>query len=581
MAAVTEPETQLCGNCKKDIPIANFTIHEIYCSRNIGVCRYCSESIPKTEMKNHIESEHVQVTCKCSMKMEKSLLEDHEASACPLRPAVCQHCDIQLTFNKLHDHESYCGARTETCSGCGLNVMVKDLKEHPRVCGKEVKQARVSRTVPRFEREDADLRSLRDIKNRLRSDNYAGPLWRIPRVLENQLYSSCVGDKTLKDISRRNVSAVQRNRNQEAELEQLERNKNTNSSLYEEQNASLDYMLALSLQNENNPHNNSATEIHSDFWKNYYTKESVPSAHLEMDKSNISCDSPESFAISNHIKSNEIMLPCEFCEELYPAEDLILHQTGCNPASAFASFSKRSSPNPRKYDDLHYFGPISSRSLYSSRHQAVQADGNIIIPCEFCGIQLEEEVLFHHQDQCDLRPATASPADSLPSQQPPSSQDNTERRESPELARRRIRHQGDVSPRCIEGFRQQRLSYPARGTRPLSNMANARSAPLTSSGTARANDALNFRGKPRKAAGNEGRPKNRGAIEPASGTTPHTRPAQNFRSEAFTSSFSRTSPARRSMGNEGGRVSDVPVGFRNRNVKAKPQSPEPGYPEDK
>lgn len=89
--------------------------------------------------------------------------------------------------------------------------MVKDLKEHPRVCGQEVKQVRGSRTVPRFEEEDADLHALRDIRNRLRSGNYAGPLWRMPRVLEKQIYSSCVGDKTLEDISRRNVSAAQRN----------------------------------------------------------------------------------------------------------------------------------------------------------------------------------------------------------------------------------------------------------------------------------------------------------------------------------------------------------------------------------
>ncbi|NXN14903.1 TRAD1 protein, partial [Indicator maculatus] len=120
---------------KKDIPAANFIIHEIHCSRNLEVCSYCSESIPKSEMKNHIESEHVQVTCKCRMKMESSLLKDHQASACPLRPALCQFCDIPLTFNKLQDHEVYCGARTETCGGCGHNVLVKDLKEHPRVCG--------------------------------------------------------------------------------------------------------------------------------------------------------------------------------------------------------------------------------------------------------------------------------------------------------------------------------------------------------------------------------------------------------------------------------------------------------------
>uniref|UniRef100_A0A672U5H7 TRAF-type zinc finger domain-containing protein 1 n=1 Tax=Strigops habroptila TaxID=2489341 RepID=A0A672U5H7_STRHB len=107
-----------------DIPAVNFIIHEIHCSRNIEVCCYCSESIPKSEMKNHIESEHVQ------------------ASACPLRPALCRYCDIQLTFKELLDHEVYCGARTELCGGCGRNIVVKDLQEHPRVCGQEVKQAR-------------------------------------------------------------------------------------------------------------------------------------------------------------------------------------------------------------------------------------------------------------------------------------------------------------------------------------------------------------------------------------------------------------------------------------------------------
>ncbi|NXC73416.1 TRAD1 protein, partial [Anhinga anhinga] len=211
--------------------------------------------------------------------------------------------------------------------------------------------------------------------------------------------------------------------------EQLERNENTNSSLYEEWNADLDYVLALSLQNENNPHSNTAAELPSDFWESYYTKESVPSAWLnETDKSN-------TFSYDEII-----MLPCEFCEELYPAEDLILHQTGCNPASAFASFSKRSSsPNPREYDGLRAIGSKSCRSLSSSQPQAVQAEGNMI-PCEFCGIELEEETLFHHQHHCDLRPAR--PAASFPSRQLLSPQANRERRESPELARRRIRHQG-------------------------------------------------------------------------------------------------------------------------------------------
>ncbi|XP_010156163.1 PREDICTED: TRAF-type zinc finger domain-containing protein 1, partial [Eurypyga helias] len=311
---------------KKDIPVANFIVHEIHCSRNIEVCRYCSELIPKSEMKNHIESEHVQVTCKCRMKIEKCLLTDHEASECPLRPAVCQYCGIQLAFSKLEDHEIYCGARTETCGVCGRNVLVKDLKEHPRVCGQEVKQARGSRTVHCFEDEDADLRALRDIRNRLRSGNCAGPLWRMPRVLEKQIYSGCLGGKTLKDMSRRNASAVRRNQKQEDELEWLERNGSTHSPLCEEWNADLDYVLALSLQDESNPHDNAAAEIPRDFWEDYYSKGSVPPAcRNETDNSSaFSCDSAVSFRTSNHIKKGNIMIPCEFCgiqleeETLFP-----------------------------------------------------------------------------------------------------------------------------------------------------------------------------------------------------------------------------------------------------------------------
>ncbi|NWT66942.1 TRAD1 protein, partial [Prunella himalayana] len=135
-----------------------------------------------------------------------------------------------------------------------------------------------------------------------------------------------------------------------------------------------------------------------------------------------------------------IMLPCEFCEELCPAEDLILHQTGCNPASAFASFSKRSSsPSPWENSGLQAGGSKSHRTVPSSQPQAVQAEGDIMIPCEFCGIQLEEEILFHHQHHCDLRPA--SPTGDIPAGELPA-QPHGVRRESPEPARRRIRHQG-------------------------------------------------------------------------------------------------------------------------------------------
>ncbi|KAM4763067.1 TRAF-type zinc finger domain-containing protein 1 isoform 1-T1 [Cyanocitta cristata] len=526
IAAVSAAESRLCGNCKKDIPAVNFIIHEIHCRRNIEICPYCSDSIPKSEMKNHIESEHVQVTCKCRMKMESSLLKDHEASSCPLRPVLCQFCDIQLAFNKLQEHELYCGARTEPCGRCGRNVLVRELKEHPRVCGREEKAAKGSRTAPGFGKEDGAVRS-----------------------------RPGAGDE-------------------------LERPEILHSQLPEDWNADLDYVLALSLQSENNPHHNTAAEIPRDFWEYNYTKEPGQSAHLGgTDLSNIFGDSPGSFSTSNHSKIDKdvIMLPCEFCEELCPAEDLILHQTGCNPASAFASFSKRSSsPNPWEYGGLQAGGSNSRRAVPSSQPQAVQAEGDIMIPCEFCGIQLEEEILFHHQHHCDLRPA--SPTGDIPARELPAPQPCGDRRESPEPARRRIRHQGDVSPWHTESFGKLGLCS-APGSRLRMETAKAGNAALSPPG--RAGDAPATRGKPGKGNGSEGTPKDRG--DSAAGTVPRVRPAQRFQAETFTSSSSRTSPAQPSSSTAGGRslgLSDGRSGLRRRSSKAKAQSPAAGQAEE-
>ncbi|NXQ68921.1 TRAD1 protein, partial [Quiscalus mexicanus] len=213
--------------------------------------------------------------------------------------------------------------------------------------------------------------------------------------------------------------------------DELQRPELLHSQLAEDWNADLDYVLALSLQSENNPQHSTAADIPRDFWEYDYTKEPGQSAHLE------------GAIPASPADKDMIMLPCEFCEELCPAEDLILHQTGCNPASAFASFSKRSSsPNPWEHSGLQAEGSNSHRSVPSSQPQAGQAEGDIMIPCEFCGIQLEEEILFHHQHHCDVSPASPTgDIGDIAAQELPA-QPRGDRRESPEPARRRIRHQG-------------------------------------------------------------------------------------------------------------------------------------------
>ncbi|XP_075754863.1 TRAF-type zinc finger domain-containing protein 1 [Pelodiscus sinensis] len=583
MAAANEQKTQLCSNCKKDILVTNFTIHEVHCNRNISLCCFCKESVPKSEMKIHIESEHVQVTCKCNMKMEKSHLEDHKASACPLRLVMCQHCEIELAFNKLQDHEDYCGTRTETCSECGHHVMVKDLKEHPQVCGK-VKEKRASQAMSHnYEADAANLCAFQTIRNILKSDNYVEPLQRMYGPLEGQFNSRFGEDQTSKNINRRNASAMQRDQPQGHELDLLERNKNTASSLYGELNSDLDYMLALRLQRENNPCNSIAAEIHHDFWNNY-AKESESSEYLSgTNKSDTFSPVPLSNT-SNQLKNDEIMLPCEFCEALYPEEDLILHETGCNPASAFASFSKRSSSPSQQQEcnrpakdflnQLH-----SGKSTYSLQHKAVQTEGSIIIPCEFCGVQLEEEVLFHHQDQCDLRPATVRLGESW---QPLPHKDNLKRSESPDV-RRRIRHQGEILSGYLEDFRQQRFTHEIGVSQSLNNLETARSIPLASLSSVRVNDAPT-QGKSSNLACNEGRLRNRGTSESGGGRPMSlVQPPQNFHSESYVPTFQGRSPPRPSVRNEASRnprMGNVPVNFRNRRTKAKSQRPESGHHEE-
>ncbi|XP_074410745.1 TRAF-type zinc finger domain-containing protein 1 isoform X1 [Zonotrichia albicollis] len=531
IAAVPAAESRLCGNCKKDIPAVNFIIHEIHCRRNIEMCPYCSDSIPKSEMKNHIESEHVQVTCKCRMKMESSLLKDHKASSCPLRPVLCQFCDIQLAFNKLQEHELYCGARTEPCGRCGRHVLLRELPEHPRLCG-----ARGAR---------------------------GGGTLHTPGTPGTP--GTRAGDSATATASRSEGGAAGKRRGAGDELERPEL---LHPQLAEDWNAELDYVLALSLQGENNPQHNTAADIARDSWEWDYTKEPGQSAHRGgTELSSISCDSPGSFSTSNHSKIDKdmTMLPCEFCEELCPAGDLILHQTGCNPASAFASFSKRSSsPSPWEYRGESK----SHRAVPPAQPQAVQAEGGIMIPCEFCGIQLEEEILFHHQHHCDLRPA--SPTGGTAAEEVPA-QPHGDRRESPEPARRRIRHQGDVSPWHAEGSGQRGLC-PAVGTRLSTEVAKAGKAALSPPA----------RGRPGR--GTEGTRRDRG--DAAAGTAARARAAQHCQAGTCTASASRASPAQPSSGATAaaGRslgLWDGRSGLRRRSSKAKGQSPAAaGRPEE-
>ncbi|XP_004690853.1 PREDICTED: TRAF-type zinc finger domain-containing protein 1 isoform X2 [Condylura cristata] len=560
-----DQNTRLCDNCKREIPVFNFTIHEIHCQRNIGMCPVCKEPFPKSDMEAHMATEHCQVTCKCNMKLEKRQLKNHEETECPLRPALCQHCDLELSVLKLKDHEDYCGARTELCCNCGRNVLVKDLKTHPEVCGRDKQEKRDEvATPPGAYDESWGQDGVWIASQLLRQIEALDPPMRLPRRPLRTLESDLLHSRT---TSQRNMTTqfpIQNNLLEEQERQERNRSRQP-PKVGGEDRANLDFMLALSLQNEGQ----APSVVEQDLWR------ATCEAGQPHDGRHALTDTKGD--------ADETMLPCEFCEELYPEELLIGHQTSCNPSCALPSLNMGSS-SPKRVEDpdvifQKFLQQAASNQLDSlmGLGKSPPVEDSIIIPCEFCGVQLEEEVLFHHQDQCDQRPATANHhvMGGIPRQE------SQIRGTSPELPKRRVRHQGDLSSGYMDDVKQEMAkgsAYPLPPSRPINNMTatcNRLSTPTSGSKLGcqpspprvlKLNnlDSQDLRGRSRNSRN--------GAVAP--GHVPVIHPGRNPYPENLVPSFAHGPAGRygargRSEGGKNSQVSPTALNYHNRTAKAK------------
>ncbi|XP_019956639.2 TRAF-type zinc finger domain-containing protein 1 [Paralichthys olivaceus] len=439
---MADENTQFCGNCKHDIPEGNFTTHEIHCQRNIALCGVCQEPVPRSDLQDHMQQEHTQITCKCGLKIEKNHFDVHQSSECSQRLVPCQYCELELVFSQSKEHEDYCGTRTEPCPNCKCNVMLREQAVHPVLCGsltppQERNNSRMSRSPleppsPGTWFEAHSIRNIiKDQERGSKNNNVsAAEQHAFPRLFDPSAYNITRGPQSTEDwenASQRNTFSHllgQRSfQNSSSTWQHVDQTRDEDSS-------GLDYMLALSLQSDGESVAGGIdSNLWSDIWDHKTSNTSVNSA-LSPPNNNFPhfTTGMSTSTVQDHDQT-DAMLPCEFCEELFPEEDLILHQTGCSPASAFASFSKQPTSPPKEDrmsrnasglmhslpNTLASNIPTFPRSLSPASYSppASPLEGDVVIPCEFCGVVLEEAVLFHHQDKCDMRPQTAHPLNNI------------------------------------------------------------------------------------------------------------------------------------------------------------------------
>lgn len=339
---MSEAEVKFCSNCKHEVPAGNFMMHHIHCQRKLALCQKCDEPIPLTEFSVHNANFHIVVSCPdCGQKMEKINVPEHQRLSCTHRALCCVFCHLEMKACELMEHENYCGSRTEKCEECGEFIMLKYQQLHEDSNHGFLKLEDEPGPTPLWSASRASSSVLNDLSRQRKVSNASQDTSR-PTAALNRLSPS----KRTNDMPQVNSASTA------SVPKALHKTTLPQGNRFGDESVDLDLLLARRLQEHENSRASTVT---------------APSA-------------PPVGEMSEPGGGELVALPCEFCEAMIPANQLVLHETRCRPN--LMSYKSRAQ-KPRKEPEAIEEG----------------------LPCEFCGELFPPLHLYQHEDSCEVTAA--------------------------------------------------------------------------------------------------------------------------------------------------------------------------------
>lgn len=338
-------DVRFCSNCKREVPESNFVMHTVHCQRKLALCIKCDEPVPRCELASHNTNFHAVVDCPaCGHQCEKRHLIDHQNSSCSHRAICCIYCHIEIEANELAEHENYCGSRTERCEDCGEFVMLKYQQLHLDSNHAFLKLEDEPGPTPSWSNTRATSSNLLNDLSRQRKVSNASQDSARPTLASNRLSPS----KRTNDMPQVNSATTA--------TPTKDHHKTTIPS--DDSGVDLDRLLALRLAEQERMLN------------------TIPSAPYMID-----------VGVPTQRGGELVALPCEFCQAMVPANQLVIHEADCH--LDLARYDPAPLPLQRR------------RKPSSSSEEDEHSDG---LPCEFCGALFPPKFLLQHQALCNVTP---------------------------------------------------------------------------------------------------------------------------------------------------------------------------------